>query len=384
MLYFGIVEDVQDPLEAGRIKVRVFGVHTANKTVLPTEGLPWAQCMAGSYQGTFSGVGNSPTGIMNGEMMVVSFLDKMKQTPLVMGSLAGFNTEAAMNLMGSVISRDSTEYGFAQELLAEAYLNQVDTNFQARTDMVHPVHDQRVAEKKTSVTKSDGNTWDEPESTMTNSEYPHSKVVETQGGHLLEIDDTTGNERLLDWHTSGTFKEVSNGHTITKIIGDNFELTIGNKNVYIEADENVTVDGNNTVYVVGNITELNDGNKTVTIGGHYDETVTGNITESNDGNKDVTTKGSHVEDIGSTADYISGGHKTLKAPTIDVGTEGIEPAVLGDKLATWITSELVPWANSHFHIGNLGVPTSVPVVAFQAGTGALGGVVYSTTVKIQK
>lgn len=72
---------------------------------------------------------------------------------------------------------------------------------------------------------------------------------------------------------------------------------------------------------------------------------------------------------------------TVSAPEIDLGEGGLEPVVLGEKLATWITSELKPWLDNHNHIGNLGSPTSGasagPTGAFEAGEGASGGAVYS-------
>ena len=37
--------------------------------------------------------------------------------------------------------------------------------------------------------------------------YPFNKVVETEGGHLFEIDDTPGNERFSRFHKSGTNEE---------------------------------------------------------------------------------------------------------------------------------------------------------------------------------
>lgn len=39
-LYRGVVEDVNDPMEAGRIRIRVYGVHSDD---IPTEHLPWAE-----------------------------------------------------------------------------------------------------------------------------------------------------------------------------------------------------------------------------------------------------------------------------------------------------------------------------------------------------
>lgn len=77
------------------------------------------------------------------------------------------------------------------------------------------------------------------------------------------------------------------------------------------------------------------------------------------------------------------GSVTVNGPKIDLGeSSDLEPSVLGDKLAAWISSELKPWLDSHQHIGNLGAPTSAasaaPFGPFVEGTGASGGAVYST------
>lgn len=43
--FTGIVEDNNDPTQQGRVRVRIFGLHNVNKTLLPTEDLPWSQVM---------------------------------------------------------------------------------------------------------------------------------------------------------------------------------------------------------------------------------------------------------------------------------------------------------------------------------------------------
>ena len=40
-VWHGVVEDRKDPSELGRAKVRIFGLHTENKNLLPTKDLPW-------------------------------------------------------------------------------------------------------------------------------------------------------------------------------------------------------------------------------------------------------------------------------------------------------------------------------------------------------
>jgi hypothetical protein len=41
--FVGLVEDVDDPSQLGQVRVRVVGLHSQDKNLMPTEALPWAQ-----------------------------------------------------------------------------------------------------------------------------------------------------------------------------------------------------------------------------------------------------------------------------------------------------------------------------------------------------
>lgn len=89
-LAIGIVEDRStDPLMLGRCKVRIFGLHTENKEELPTEDLPWAHPVMPANSASISGIGWSPTGILPGSTVLVTWLDEYQQQPLVLGTIGG-------------------------------------------------------------------------------------------------------------------------------------------------------------------------------------------------------------------------------------------------------------------------------------------------------
>lgn len=89
-LYTGVVEDrTSDPLKLGRCKVRVLGLHSANKADLPTADLPWAIIMQPVTSAAMSGIGQSPTGLVEGTIVVVMFTDQYKQQPIIIGSIGG-------------------------------------------------------------------------------------------------------------------------------------------------------------------------------------------------------------------------------------------------------------------------------------------------------
>ena len=81
MLYFGIVEDRDDPLKLGRCRVRVAGLHTHDTSILPTTDLPWAMIVQ-PITGSINTAGLAP---IEGTQVLVSFMDSDCQIPVVFG-----------------------------------------------------------------------------------------------------------------------------------------------------------------------------------------------------------------------------------------------------------------------------------------------------------
>lgn len=81
MLYFGIVEDRDDPLKLGRCRVRVAGLHTHDTSILPTTDLPWAMIVQ-PITGSINTAGLAP---IEGTQVIVSFMDSDCQIPIVFG-----------------------------------------------------------------------------------------------------------------------------------------------------------------------------------------------------------------------------------------------------------------------------------------------------------
>lgn len=98
MFYSGVVEDRYDPLMLGRCKVRIVGLHTEDKKVLPTEALPWAIPMQPITSAAMSGIGYSPVGPVEGTWVVVIFRDPEQQIPVMIGSVGGIPQSASTNV----------------------------------------------------------------------------------------------------------------------------------------------------------------------------------------------------------------------------------------------------------------------------------------------
>lgn len=84
--WIGVVEDRQDPEKLGRCKVRIFGIHTDDVSLIPTEDLPWAVSV---YSVNNSDRFSAPK---EGEYVVGFFLDgDFCQAPAILGVLPGVN-----------------------------------------------------------------------------------------------------------------------------------------------------------------------------------------------------------------------------------------------------------------------------------------------------
>jgi hypothetical protein len=94
MITFGVVEDIDDPLRMDRVRVRIYGLHTDNKTLIPTDSLPWAMVEKSTNSASMSGIGEGGHGLLPGTWVTLDFFDEDQQYPLVRGTIAGvpFNT----------------------------------------------------------------------------------------------------------------------------------------------------------------------------------------------------------------------------------------------------------------------------------------------------
>ena len=77
----------------------------------------------------------------------------------------------------------------------------------------------------------------EPESaanTVNQPTYPYNNVKQTRSGHMFEMDDTKGRERVRLQHRTGTFIEMHpDGSEVHKVFGDGYEITVKDKHVQI-------------------------------------------------------------------------------------------------------------------------------------------------------
>lgn len=102
--------------------------------------------------------------------------------------------------------------------------------------------------------KADWATIAEPESAANTYYRPtdNNVVAATDSGHTIEMDDTSGRERVRINHRSGTFIEMHpNGTEVHKIYGEGYEIVLSNKKIKIFGNSVINVDKNAAIQVKG-------------------------------------------------------------------------------------------------------------------------------------
>ena len=305
--WFGIVEDINDPVQLGRVRVRCIGWHTDDKDKIPTDSLPWAIPMFDVQSASTKGVGTSPTGLLVGSWVLGFFIDGNRaQEPAILASISGSHVNeiqfpdlkkllagftSKQNANGSVTYYDSsgevvvtqsasifglTRYVHAKDnplgkkgTTTVTYVASgvkvsktldTDTGLEigdGTVDALSPFGESRIPDVNALARGTQTKPYT-PDSKISepsdpfNAQYPYNKVMETLSGHVKEYDDTPDKERIRELHKSGTFYQVHPDGTVsTHVVKDNYKVVVNNDSLHVKGNVNIIVDGDYSLRVHG-------------------------------------------------------------------------------------------------------------------------------------
>ena len=369
--FVGVVEDRQDPKHLGRVRVRCLGYHTEDLVKLPTSDLPWAHPMNPITSATVSGIGQTPLGVVEGTWVVGFFTDGSDaQQPMIMGTLPGVPStlpvkdavkgfqdysnanypkykETDVNRLA--VNEKIESEGFSEESNPHSTLTlrRADRDLAVGVALIDGIFD-GVAPIPTDLDDDlKGGAWDEP-TIPYNAKYPRNHVHESESGHLKEIDDTPGAERIHERHATGTGYEIHpDGSKVTRVKKDNYEIVTNDEYCHIQGIGRHTIDkglrvrvnaegaiGNNYNIEVGSNSnvnvEVNGGNINLTTlssgqaaagqenAGDININAARNLNMNVGGNMNVNVIGKAVEEIGQTKDEFVVGINTKTGQKIDL------------------------------------------------------------------
>ena len=261
--FAGVVEDRNDPLKLGRVRVRCLGYHTEDKEALPTADLPWAHPLLPITSSGVSGIGQTPLGLVEGSWVIGFFRDAdTKQDAVILGALPGKpTTTGAQNLAEGLGFSDpnGTYPRHAENDVNRLARNDADNQsltlearktFRAASYIAIPTATiQPVADGVVDISQSEGDIWSLPENTYA-TQYPYGHVYESESGHILEFDDTPDKERILLYHHSGTETEITDKGTTNTIIKDDLNTIIEkNSKHFIKGNSDITIKGRHKIFL---------------------------------------------------------------------------------------------------------------------------------------
>lgn len=358
--YLGVCENRMDPLKLGRVQVRVLGLHTWNKSELPTEDLPWAYKIQPSTSGAISGIGTAPVGVMEGTWVAVQYIDPEKQMPFIIGSLGGIpqsknpslesfeftNSDSNVqssdsNVQETEVEYDNTTVGFKDPNFVyplKTHLNEPDTNRLARHEKIpQTVVLNKEQKRHKNIPKANGGTWDQSPIPY-NATYPYNNVTQTESGHIMEFDDTKDKERIHLYHTKGTYTEIDhNGTQVNFIVGDSYVIMERNGYAHIVGNLHVAVDGAHTLRVNNTLDVQVNGNANINCHSNANLNVAGDLNISAGGNIKMKAGGDFALDA-SRIDLnygVASGLQTISSiggtasnpPVLNVLTRGEQIAI---------------------------------------------------------
>jgi hypothetical protein len=379
--YRGVVEDNNDPLKAGRVRVRIWGLHTSQKIQddekgIPTEHLDWAEPCLSLSEGSISGFGtwNVP---LQGSHVMLFFENGNIAQPRYFATMPGIPESKESldtnNSQDKILAGDSTSYRGFQDpngvYPTDARIGEPDVHRLARGISNDTLVDTKNANRDLGVPTALGGSWSEPASPY-NAKYPHNIVIATHGGITVEYDSTPSHTRLHFYHPSNSYIEIDNdGNMVIKNGNQKYEIVLSDNNIHIKRDRNLTIDNDSTKLVKGNSLEEISGDETRQIGGDVNETIDGNETrqigknvdETIDGNKNGWIKGGGDVQVdeqlnitvdgmititGNSGVLLQGGNVEVSNPSFDPGNIN-----LGSQSTTYFLMDerMIDVYNNHKH-----------------------------------
>ena len=260
MLHFvGVVEDIHDRTNAGRVRIRAFGIHPPRisedvEDSVPTQDLPWATVLDGTY-------GVSPIIPAIGDWVFGFFIDgREAQQPMIIGRLPG----SYLNLPGG--TGEAGEDGYippkaiykygepelhpyvgGEDITKGAYLTQSVSNY---------LVEQALSEE----------TFDEPLIAGPENNF-HQRVIQSKDGDNFIVlgsgEDGDSGDYFLISHSSGSVFQIdSNGTVFIKSFGDQYNTTEGVLSTLVKGSSHTNVQedwslkvesGSGKVYINGDL-----------------------------------------------------------------------------------------------------------------------------------
>jgi hypothetical protein len=340
MYHYGIVEDRNDPLKIGRVRVRIHALHTDDKQLISSADLPWSHVIMPVTTAGLGGLGNTHS-LVEGATVFGIFSDSLQQHFVVLGVAQGIPQQGYKETISNEILERSVEKGFndprrekqsmyrdSNDGINPPSAPQRGNELTSSLDKApHFLKSQNIfytgigskreefteAEKLEYITikTDDGETkiqkpyyplvkdatdinvfstgdaiYDDRNMDLiitgaksnATPMYPYNKATRTESGHVIEVDDTRDNERLSIEHRTGTFYEIDkDGNEIHRVVNDRYTVICKNDDLYVAGNVNIKVLGDANIHANGKVNISSFSDGKIDVAGKLDIEAGGNI-----------------------------------------------------------------------------------------------------------
>ena len=216
--FIGEVVDITgDPEKLGRVRVKLYQDHDL---LMKTTDLTWSHVMLPTTSESIGGVGLNPS-LAIGSRVIGFYPD-------------GENGRVSI-IIGTMAFNPSTDNGSSDHSLSFLYRGR------------NSIDQEKVG-------------LEEPDSSY-KAEYPYNRVLQTKSGHIIEVDDTAGEERIHVRHKAGSYVEINKDGRITIVAkDDSINITGGDSIIEVKGNVRMAVEGNLNASVIGDTTVVSAGN----------------------------------------------------------------------------------------------------------------------------
>ena len=170
------------------------------------------------------------------------------------------------------------------------------------------------------------------------SDPTKNNVNQSESGHIIEIDDTAGGERILIRHRTGAGVEMRADGTIVV-------NTTANKITVVQGDDNVQVEGNANIQYNGNLNVEVTGDYNLDVAGNFNLFVGGDVKEGVDGSHRSTVRGARGDVV------IGNRSETTKGSKVVTQLKGLTDVVKGNRTVT-TEGEVICSSSGQFKISS--------------------------------
>ncbi|CAB4141334.1 Protein Gp5, N-terminal OB-fold domain containing protein [uncultured Caudovirales phage] len=209
------------------------------------------------------------------------------------------------------------------------------------------------------------------------AQYPYNHVYESESGHVTEIDDTPGAERLHWYHKSGTFREMHpNGVQVSKTVNSEYNIIYGDYynstdlTYHVDAKKGIRMksSANFNIQTTDSLNNQVGSNLNYLVGENSTYHIGGNDTFRVDGNSNRIVSGSSNTLVTKTKTRVVGESDWLNV------AEGVYINCSGGPVQIFAEKEVSIWSATRVQLSAVeGIDLVAPEVNIQTGVSSTFG-----------